>query len=75
MALALWPCTSAMSHVSVPLNDDWKFIRKNVEDAYRHTTDVSEWSDISLPHTWNATDGQDGGNNYYRGTCWYRKKF
>ncbi len=75
MALALWPCTSAMSHVSVPLNDDWKFIRKNVEDAYRHTTDVSEWSDISLPHTWNATDGQDGGNNYYRGTCWYRKSF
>ncbi len=30
---------------------------------------------IDLPHTWNALDGQDGGNNYYRGTCVYEKKF
>ena len=26
---------------------------------------------VSLPHTWNDVDGQDGGNDYYRGTCWY----
>ena len=26
---------------------------------------------VELPHTWNAKDGQDGGNDYYRGTCWY----
>ena len=26
---------------------------------------------VALPHTWNAVDGQDGGNDYYRGTCWY----
>ena len=30
---------------------------------------------IDLPHTWNAIDGQDGGNDYYRGTCVYEKKF
>ena len=29
---------------------------------------------VDLPHTWNATDGQDGGNDYYRGTCVYEKK-
>ena len=28
-----------------------------------------------MPHTWNATDGQDGGNDYYRGTCIYEKIF
>lgn len=28
---------------------------------------------LDLPHTWNALDGQDGGNNYYRGTCIYEK--
>ena len=28
---------------------------------------------ICLPHTWNAIDGQDGGSDYYRGTCWYAK--
>ena len=26
---------------------------------------------VTLPHTWNAVDGQDGGNDYYRGTCRY----
>ena len=26
---------------------------------------------VTLPHTWNAVDGQDGGNDYYRGTCCY----
>ncbi len=26
---------------------------------------------VSLPHTWNNKDGQDGGNDYYRGTCIY----
>lgn len=30
---------------------------------------------VSLPHTWNAVDGQDGGNDYHRGTCWYVTKF
>ena len=28
---------------------------------------------IDLPHTWNALDGQDGGNDYFRGTCCYAK--
>ena len=26
---------------------------------------------VELPHTWNALDGQDGGNDYKRGTCIY----
>ena len=30
---------------------------------------------VDLPHTWNARDGQDGGNNYWRGTCIYRTHF
>ena len=30
---------------------------------------------INLPHTWNAVDGQDGGNDYWRGTCTYEKTF
>lgn len=29
---------------------------------------------VILPHTWNAEDGQDGGNDYYRGTCTYTKE-
>ena len=30
---------------------------------------------VDLPHTWNAVDGQDGGNDYWRGTCLYEKDF
>ena len=30
---------------------------------------------VDLPHTWNAIDGQDGGNDYWRGTCLYEKVF
>lgn len=30
--------------------------------------------EVALPHTWNAVDGQDGGNDYYRGTCSYTCK-
>src|SRR5699024_467367 len=29
---------------------------------------------VDLPHTWNGIDGQDGGDDYYRGTCVYTKE-
>ena len=32
-----------------------------------------DWYFVNLPHSWNAIDGQDGGNDYYRGTCYYAK--
>jgi len=45
------------------VNDGWSFEK---EGAVRT---------VSLPHTWNNVDGQDGGNDYYRGVCTYRKEF
>lgn len=30
---------------------------------------------VTLPHTWNGKDGQDGGNDYYRGTLVYENHF
>ena len=33
----------------------------------------SDWVEINVPHTWNGIDGQDGGNDYHRGTCYYLK--
>lgn len=46
------------------LNDNWIF---QYHDGSR--------TNISIPHTWNAKDGQDGGNDYWRGTCVYEKTF
>lgn len=56
----------------VSFNDNWKFI-KNATDEVEAAKGKGE--SIALPHTWNAVDGQDGGNDYHRGTCWYVKKF
>ena len=44
-------------------NSDWEFSL--------HSDD--NWEKVTLPHTWNNLDGQDGGNDYYRGKCTYRK--
>ncbi len=46
------------------LNQDWTFIKAE------HPADVPGVP-MTLPHTWNAEDGQDGGDDYYRGKCWY----
>ena len=46
------------------LNKDWRFIY--------HDGTVQN---VDIPHTWNNLDGQDGGNDYYRGTCVYEKNF
>ncbi|MBQ7962473.1 MAG: glycoside hydrolase family 2 protein [Clostridia bacterium] len=35
----------------------------------------NDWVWVNLPHSWNAIDGQDGGNDFYRGTCYYAKSF
>lgn len=35
----------------------------------------ADWEGVALPHTWNAVDGQDGGNDYWRGTAMYCKAF
>ncbi|MDI9470047.1 MAG: glycoside hydrolase family 2 TIM barrel-domain containing protein [Bacillota bacterium] len=49
--------------------DGWRFVRQ-AASAAAAATDTSGEA-VSLPHTWNARDGQDGGNDYYRGRCWY----
>ena len=30
------------------------------------------YAPVSLPHTWNARDGQDGGNDFWRGVGMYQ---
>jgi beta-galactosidase len=57
----------------VPLSGSWKFSRSDVTGASSTTFDDTNWSTVTVPHTWNATDGQDGGNDYYRGVGWYRR--
>ena len=54
----------------------------NINRKWAFSKDFSEipsqinakWNFVNLPHTWNAIDGQDGGNDYYRGICCYAKE-
>lgn len=57
------------------LNEGWRFCYGGVTGADKPWLDDSDWVAVTLPHTWNATDGADGGDNYARGTGWYRKRF
>jgi len=48
----------------INLNKNWHFCIKDKYDEM-----------IDIPHTWNAIDGQDGGNDYLRALGIYDKKF
>ena len=43
-------------------NDNWTFTKEGVSEQ------------VTIPHTWNAIDGQ-GTAQYYRGVCTYEKTF
>jgi beta-galactosidase len=57
----------------IELDDAWKFTRSDVPGAEQVGLDDSGWTAVTLPHTWNALDGQQGGKAYYRGVTWYRR--
>lgn len=54
------------------LDRGWRFHQGDAPGADQPAFDDAGWSSIEVPHTWNARDGQDGGNDYYRGPGWYR---
>ena len=53
------------------LNTSWLFAKQAEVPA----TLPADWEQVNVPHCWNAVDGQDGGNDYFRGTCQYAKSF
>ena len=65
-------CANMTPRKDVLVKDGWRFVRRDFPDAQNPGLDDSQWQKISLPHTYNALDGQDGGSNYFRGPAWYR---
>ena len=47
----------------------------NLNQNWRFTGPEGATVAVDLPHTWNNIDGQDGGNDYYRGVCAYQHTF
>jgi beta-galactosidase len=63
----------ANHRVDLMVDDNWRFIRRDIAGAQAPEFDDSSWTNLNLPHTWNNMDGQDGVKNYYRGVGWYRR--
>ncbi|MEV6902515.1 glycoside hydrolase family 2 TIM barrel-domain containing protein [Amycolatopsis sp. NPDC051372] len=77
LSLAFTPAVSSAAkdagRVQTDLDAGWRFVRADVPGAEKPGFADGSWERTSVPHTWNALDGQDGGGNYYRGAGWYRK--
>ena len=72
IALAILPWNRLMAQrETTDLADGWKFIKHDVtpDAAY------DAWESVTVPHTWNAQDGQTySKDGYYRGPGWYAKE-
>ena len=75
-ALAL----SASAQVRTRLTDGWQFIRTDMAGPWEvfrpvrpgKPESVPLWTEVSVPHCYNAEDGVDPSVNYYQGAAWYR---
>ena len=54
----------------VNINSNWFFSK---DAGAVPETLCTDWEAVNVPHCWNAIDGQDGGNDYWRGTAYYAK--
>ncbi|MBE6939457.1 MAG: glycoside hydrolase family 2 protein [Ruminococcaceae bacterium] len=52
------------------LNSKWAFTK---QASAVPASMPADWNWVNLPHSWNAIDGQDGDNDYFRGTAYYAK--
>lgn len=79
----LMPATllvSALLGVTPPrdardLAGGWLFHTGDLPEAPTAWPAGAAWVAVTLPHTWNALDGADGGDNYHRGPAWYVHRF
>lgn len=46
----------------------------NLNENWQFTGPAGTSSPVHIPHTWNNLDGQDGGDDYWRGSCMYERE-
>ncbi len=56
------------------IDGEWLFGGKGLSDADALKADYMSWQKVTIPHTWNDKDGEDGGGNYERTKYWYHKE-
>ena len=63
----------SLARVDTIIDDGWVFLAADAAGAEAPGFDDTGFLPVTLPHTWNALDGEDGGNDYRRGVGWYRR--
>ncbi|MEC3907026.1 sialate O-acetylesterase [Tamlana sp. 2201CG12-4] len=66
---------------TISINDDWQFVKGDLGGIWEAVRPVKKgkpetvpvWSNVVLPHCFNAYDAVDPDANYYQGPGWYRK--
>ena len=82
--LSLVTCVLALAacaQVRLRLSDGWQFIRTDMANTWEvfrpvkagKPESVPLWTDVTLPHCYNAFDGVHPCENYYQGPAWYRR--
>ena len=64
----------------IRLKDNWEFLRQDVGNIWELVRPVKKgqpeeqpiWTQVTLPHCFNAEDAVDPNVNYYQGPGWYR---
>ena len=56
----------------ININRDWFFLKS--ESSLEKAVSL-QGTKVTLPHSWNGEDGQDGGGDYLRTTCLYSREF
>jgi beta-galactosidase len=82
--LSLYICItftlSSHAQQSKRLNEGWEFLKSDLGGIWEATRPVKMgnpesvplWSNVSLPHCFNAIDAVDPDVNYYQGPGWYK---
>jgi beta-galactosidase len=82
LVLALMFATPSLARDQISLNSDWLFMKGDVPEAKTAAFYANSWQPVTLPHTFNAADANQGGDTsrgelegvYYRGPGWYRRQ-
>ncbi|MDR0745560.1 MAG: glycoside hydrolase family 2 protein [Mediterranea sp.] len=64
----------------IRLNEGWEFVRQDMGNVWEvmrpvragQPESVPLWTEVTLPHCFNAEDAVDPDVNYYQGAGWYR---
>lgn len=69
--------TGAFSREVISFNDGWLFKKGSfATDMMKAAAQwEGKWTEVTIPHTWNAKDMQVKTNSFYEGAAYYRKTY